>query len=214
MSTKKKFEFASNMVIFLSLVVSLILMFAYSGKSDLALTANGFESLKFFTVQSNILMGVSAFISLFYIKKSPTWLLVLKYISTCTVTLTFLTVMFYLGPIYGYVLLLQYANAFMHLIIPVLAIVHLILLEPKLENYKFIYTVYSVIPMIIYGAAYLINLAANNGYGNVKYDWYFFGQWGLGIGAVVYFVMIAFAFGIGVALYFAYKKIQIKKGSE
>jgi hypothetical protein len=215
MSAKKKFEFASNIVIFLCLVVSIILIFIYSGKGEQALVANGFESFKFFTVLSNVFMGITAFISLLYTKKeAPTWLLILKYLATCTVTLTLLTVMLYLGPVYGYIILLQYANAFMHLIIPVLAIFHLILLEPKLEQYKYIYVIYSVIPMLLYGIAYMINVTANNGYGNVKYDWYFFCQWGLGIGVVAFLAMIVFAFLIGLALYFAYKKIQIKKGSE
>ena len=71
-------------------------------------------------------------------------------------------------------------------------------------------TVLSVFPMIIYGITYLINIFVHDGYGDVKYDWYYFGTYGPGAGIGMFFLMLAFTYLIGVALYFGYQKIKLK----
>ena len=209
----KKLNIVSNILIVSLVIAAIIWMFLYVNSVENSLTASNVEMLKFFTVDSNILMGISALLSLIFIliKKESLFVSVFKYVSTCAVSLTLLTVMVYLGPVYGMYLMIEGPNLFLHLIVPVLAIIHLLLLEPKLKEYKKIYILYSVIPMGIYGIFYLINIAANNGYGNVKYDWYFFGAWGLGIGFLMYFGMAVMTFLIGLGLYFGWKKININK---
>ncbi len=210
MKKKVIFELVSNLVIFIMLIVSFVIIFATDEKNNLI--EHDLSVFKYFTVDSNVFMGLMAFVSLFFInKKTPLIVSILKYVATCSVSLTFLTVMVYLGPLYGFPMMLAGANLFMHLLIPVLAIIHLFLLEPKMENYKFSYTIYSILPMILYGIGYLTNIAVHNGYGDIRYDWYFFGQGGIWIGILMFFLMAAFSYVIGVALYFGYKKIKVPR---
>ena len=212
----KKFKvlnIISNSLVFLLVVASIIWIVSVTEYGENQLLASGWEMLKFFTVQSNILMGIASLISLIYILIGvyPKWVSVLKYVATGTVTLTFLTVMFYLGPALGYLAMLKDANLLMHLVTPVISIAQLFLLEPKIEKMRFVNsTVISILPMTAYGIAYLINIFVHNGYGNVKYDWYYFGTYGPGAGIGIFFLMLAFTYLIGVALYFGYQKIKLK----
>ena len=200
-------------MIFLLVLSAVVWIISVTDYGEDQLLASGWEMLKFFTVESNIFMGVASLLSLIFILigKYPKWLSLVKYIATGTVTLTFLTVMFYLGPTLGMLSMLKDANLFMHLIVPVLAIAQLFLLEPKLEEMKFVKsTLLSIIPMSIYGIAYLLNVIINNGYGTTKYDWYYFGSLGPWAGVGMYFLMLASTYLIGVGLYFGYKKIKLK----
>ncbi len=209
----KKLNIVSNILITLLVLAAVIWMFFSVNTEGSSLLASGFECFKFFTVDSNVLMGIASLLSLIFIliKKESVFISVFKYIATASVTLTFLTVMFYLGPVFGMLSMLQGPNSLMHLVIPVIAIVHLLFVEPKLKEHKKRYILFSVIPMMVYGVIYLINVAANNGYGNVNYDWYFFGSFGIGIGFLMYIGMLGFSIIIGTALYFGYKYILAKK---
>lgn len=209
----RKLNIISNILIVSLVLAAVIWMFFSVNTEGSSLVASGFECFKFFTVDSNVLMGIASLLSLIFIliKKESVFVPVLKYIATASVTLTFLTVMFYLGPVFGMLSMLQGPNSLMHLVIPVIAIVHLLFVEPKLKEYKKRYILFSAIPMLIYGIIYLINVGVNNGYGNVNYDWYFFGSFGLGIGFLMFLGMIGFSLIIGTALYFGYKYILAKK---
>ena len=213
----KKFKILniiSNSLVFLLVLTSIIWIVSVTKYGEDQLLANGWEMLKFFTVESNIFVGLASLISLIFVlvdKYYPRWLCVLKYVATGTVTLTFLTVMFYLGPTLGFKSMLQDANLFMHLITPILAIAHLFLLEPKIPNMRFVNSsIVSVFPMFAYGVAYLFNVFVHDGYGNTKYDWYYFGALGPGVGIAMFFVMLIGTYIIGVGLYFGYNKIKLK----
>ena len=202
----------TNSLIFLMMITGVLLMF-FNRDPNQALTESSWEAFKFYTVQSNVIMGIASLISLinlFLNKKDPLWQTLFKYISTVAVTVTFLTVMFYLGPLYGYLALLQNANLFMHLLIPVLAIAHYILLEPKVEQFKFKYTPLAISTTALYGIGYMINVVVTNGYGTLKNDWYGFASQGLGIGILVYFMMQIFTYLFAIGLYFAYRYCKIK----
>ena len=72
-----------------------------------ALSTRGLRSLKYFTVLSNLLFGISCVTyAVFEMKKEkgdmPEWLRILRLASVCAVSLTFLTVVLFLGRIYGY----------------------------------------------------------------------------------------------------------------
>ena len=204
----------SNCLIFLMMLSSIIWMF-FSDTSGL-LISNGWEMLKYFTVLSNILIGAVSLASfiLLLINKYPEWFKILKYSSTNAVTLTLLVVLFYLGPTMGMREMFVDSLIFLHLLTPLFSIVHLLFFEEKLENPKFIFTFYAAIPMFLYGIFYLTNIAVNNGYGNLKYDWYLFSQFGFGIGIVMFFAVLLFTYGVGVLLYLGYTKIKIKTSKE
>ena len=175
------------------------------------------EGLKYFTVLSNIFEGLIALASVIYFlffdkKKYPRLLGIMKLVSTTAVSLTLITVFVYLTPLLGLALLLQDANFYMHLVIPLLAIIEFIFLEQeKVLIYR--HNLYAVIPMLVYGVGYLSNVAAHNAfYGNLMYDWYGFGMFGPGIGVLMFIMMLAMTFAISNGLYFAYRaRIKAKK---
>lgn len=215
MNKRQIISIISNSLIFLLVLSSIIWIFSVTEYGEDALLINGWEMLKFFTVESNIFIGISSLLSLLFIIKgnTPNWIKIIKYVATSTVAVTFLTVMFYLGPTLGYLAMLSDANLFLHLITPVLAIVHLFFFEEKIENLKFITTIHTAIPVTIYGLVYLLNLYFHNGYGQSKYDWYYFGAFGIGYGVLIYFSMIVLSYLIGIGLYFGYKKLGNKKST-
>ena len=108
-------------------------------EQKLFLNLQNFGMLRFFTVESNILMGIAALI--FAIneikvisgktKEISTRNYILKLMSTTAVGLTFFVVFAYLGPIAttGVSSLLMNSNLFFHLIIPVLSILNFVLFE-------------------------------------------------------------------------------------
>lgn len=194
-------------------IVAIILMATGIGGT---LSASSWRNLKYFTADSNVLMGLAAAISLFFLifrkdKTYPAWVSVLKLVATAGVGLTITIVFIYLAPLVGLARLLQRANLFMHLIIPVIALVHFALFEPKIKL-KFVYNLFSLIPVTIYGLGYLINVAYNNAYGDfMGADWYGFGQYGLGIGFLFLLGCIAIMFSISIGMYFLHQKTTIKK---
>ena len=83
--------------------------------------ATGVGALKFFTVDSNILIGLSALITAIFEYKNiksqkeiPVKIYAFKLISTSSVTLTFLVTILYLAPIVetGYLSMFQNSNLF------------------------------------------------------------------------------------------------------
>ena len=203
----------TNSIIVALMIVAVLMMFF---GSEGVLSSTRWKVLKYFTIQSNLFTGFASLVSLIYllVKKDeeyPGWMVVVKLTSVVSVGVTFTVVMTYLGAVYGYPLLFNNANLFLHGIIPVLAMTFFALFEPK-AKIRFTMNLYSMLPVTIYGIAYLINVAARNDYGNIKgADWYAFGAFGLGIGFLCLFIIIVMSFVISIGLYFLHQKTRIKK---
>ena len=90
-----------NILIFVITAISILFCFRKDGNWDLQ---KGKKSLRFFTILSNLFCAISALLLVF---SSSYWAWALKYIGTVAVTVTFLTVMFFLGPNMGF-----YADVF------------------------------------------------------------------------------------------------------
>lgn len=200
---------------FLIVVLVLISIYAMITTSDGFIKGSKLHALKYFTVQSNIFMGISALISLIYLlfkkDKYPTWIVILKLMSTTCLTLTFLTVLGYLAPLMGIDMVFLGANLYMHLIIPVVSIISFIFIEPKVEL-KFKWNFFSAIPSGTYGIVYISCLIAFNDYGNIEgWDWYAFGSLGLGIGFVMLIGLNIVALASSIVLYALYKKVRKKE---
>ena len=157
-----------NLVIFMLMAHTLINNFRTDilRDSDL-LEAGGWVSFRYFTMLSNVLAAIAAaLVAAFDAKalisdeeKLPRWVLILKYAGTVAVTLTFVTVVVFLGPMveamgHGYFKLFQNENFFLHFLSPILAIISFVCFE-QIENFKFTETLYGVIPTILYSFAYL-----------------------------------------------------------
>ena len=141
-----------NAVIFLTTAILLPLRFRKDGCWDIQ---QGLKSFKYFTVLSNALCALSALVLLISEvggSASPAALM-FKYLGTVSVTVTFLTVMLFLGPTLGYTKMLDGQDIYMHLIGPLLAIISFCLL--KKGNMSLGTAMLGVLPVLIYGLVYL-----------------------------------------------------------
>jgi predicted membrane protein len=166
----------------------LVMVFAKGGM----LTDTGFRSLKYFTVLSNLFEGTASVIWLIAAARTDDGAekrLIkaekIKYVAAVSVALTFMTVMIFLGPLYGYPEMLAGVNFFLHLAVPVAALAECIFMSTT------IYTHHdnrlAVVPMLVYGAVYLANNLINGtGEWPDTNDWYGFLNWGLPVGLVIF----------------------------
>ena len=195
-------------------VIACIIMFTgfkfMDGEHILESTKIGM--FRFFTVDSNIFMGIVALI--FAIKEIKLLngkldeisnkVYALKLMATVSVGLTFFTVFGYLGPIAegGILSLLKNSNLFLHLIIPVLSMINFSLFE-KTDKLKFKYSFLGVLPALVYSIFYMINVLVHMENGKVSpiYDWYWFVQGGIWQVYIVFPVMLIFTYIISVALW-------------
>ena len=220
MDNKKiKISLVLNIIIVVFTIIACIIMFTGFKfmEGDLILETTKIGMFKFFTVDSNILMGIVAFIfsiqeiKLLKGKISEISLktYILKLMGTVSVALTFFTVFCYLGQIVegGVFRLLKNSNLFLHLIIPVLSIVNFCIFE-KTDRLKFKFTFLGILPTILYAIFYLTNILIHleNGRVSTIYDWYWFMQGGIWQISIVPPFMLLVTYIISVGLWRINKK--------
>ena len=173
-----------------------------------SLIQNGLGSLRFFTMLSNLFVGFVAIAWLISVGKSEDGrasarVELFKYIAAASVGLTCATVLFFLGPIYGYPAMFEGYNLPMHLITPVIAIIEIIFMSDA--QYTKRDNLLAIIPPLLYGIGYLANILINGmGEWPDTNDWYFFFYWGYPIGVLIYVVILAVTWLIG----FLMRKLQ------
>ena len=141
--------------------------------------------------------------------KIPHVLAIFNHVGVTAVALTFIIVIAFLAPGYGFDKMYNNANLFFHLLVPVVAMVNYAIFT-KVEPYHFLHTLFVAIPPLAYGIVYFIVVASLNGYGDLKIDFYGFGKDGPIIGAVNFVIVVSIAYLIGLGLYFL-NKIVFKK---
>ena len=200
---KDKARLIFNILLAVAVFAVWILSFFFWRNS--ALGGDGWSDLKYFTVESNLLVGLVAILWIvFRLTKGkgniPGWVAILKYLSSASVFVTFAVVLVFLGPLYGYALMYYGANLFFHLLIPLLAIAEEVFL--KEEKVTFRESFLAMIPPFLYGLAYLTNCLVNGigSWDTVKNDWYSFLEWGYGVGIAIFVVICLIAWGLGSAL--------------
>ena len=116
----------------------------------------GLSVLRYFTIQSNLLCGLAALAAAISLLAGgvPHWIWLWKYIGTAAVTVTLLTVLFFLGPAVGYGKLLSGRDLYLHLIGPLLAIVSFCFCE-RFYPLSFPLALTGLIPVILFGTLYL-----------------------------------------------------------
>ena len=123
----------------------------------------------------------------------------LKYIAAASVGLTCATVLFFLGPIYGYPAMFEGFNLPLHLINPVVAILEIIFLSDV--KYTRRDNLLVIIPPFLYGLGYIANILINGiGQWPDTNDWYFFFHWGYPVGALIYVVLLTVTWLIGLLI--------------
>ena len=182
---KKKTSLIINAVIFILTVFASFLMFTgikITNGAEPILETTKLGMFKFFTVDSNLFMGIVSLIFVIKNKSITKNMYRLKLMSTTAVSLTLIVVLAYLAPISQGELksMLQNSNLFFHLIIPVLSIINFTIFE-NTNKLKIKDTLYGLIPTIIYAILYVINLIIHieNNEISPKYDWYWFAQNGI-----------------------------------
>ncbi len=215
-----KISLILNYIIVFFTIISLIIAFAnikIMFGNEPVLESSTFGIFRFFTVDSNLLIGISALVFsieerkllLGKINNISTKFYIFKYASTVAVSLTFIVVFTYLARISagGIMSMLMNSNLFFHLIIPVLSMLTFILFE-KTDKIKFKHVFYGLIPMLLYAVYYIGNLIVHVENGKVlpKYDWYWFVQGGIKQAFVVAPGIIMITFVISIVLWFLNKK--------
>lgn len=211
-----KIRIVLNILIALTVFVVWYLIITGSGGTFLD---RGFSSLKYFTILSNLFEGIVSIIWVIAALKcmrmtgtsSGLWFAErLKYVASAAVGLTFVTVMVFLGPLYGYPAMLEGGNLWLHLIIPLVAIGENIFLcdmsFTKKDN------LLTMIPAALYGVVYLINNIVNGiGEWPDTNDWYGFLHWGYGGGVIAFAIVCIVSWLIGFIIRKTHKKSYDQK---
>ena len=112
MTKKFKWEIAINIFLVVAVLFAFYLMYF---RSEGLLQAKGIAAFKYFTVQSNVFGGLmaavwlisAAFCNRGEARDVPRAVVLLKYTAAVCLGLTFVTVMVFLGPLYGYIAMLR-----------------------------------------------------------------------------------------------------------
>ena len=144
----------TNIFILIYTICSVILCFRKDGRWD---RSAGLYSLRFFTILSNLFAGIAAFLVAITLTRSPYWIWLAKYVAACSVTVTFLTVMVFLGPALGFKAMLSGRDFYLHLCGPLLTLLSFVFLE-RFYTLPFSTALLGVIPVIVYGLVYFFEV--------------------------------------------------------
>ena len=218
---KVKISIVFNILIFILTIISTIMMFTgfkFMHGNDLVLESTKLGMFRFFTVDSNILMGISAILFAIEelkllsgkLKEISKKFYILKLMATTGVALTCFVVFTYLGPITkgGVGRLLMNSNLFFHLVTPLLSIITFTFFE-RTNSLSFKDSFYGIVPTFLYEIYYLINIVIHMENGKVSplYDWYWFVQNGVWTAVIVAPLMLLITYGLSFVIW----KINRKK---
>ena len=181
-----------------------------SGLSGGGLSASRLATLKYFTVDSNILMGICALWAAIEHKRvldgkqddiSP-GCYAAQLTGVTGVTLTMLVSAFFLAPRLGFTFVFQDSNFFLHLVNPVLAIIIFLFFE-KSKKIPFRHTFTAVVPLALYAIYYVVITLSHykNGVIEKGYDWYGFFFKGPSSVFIVLPVILVLTYGISFCLW-------------
>ena len=181
-------------------------MFILSGKGNMAVSRT--VIFRYFTVDSNILCAVSSIFSIVLLihslqgrEMTGTFrkaVMLFRFAGTAAVSVTMMTVLLFLGLLYGYPAMFAGWNLWLHLLGPLLAIISFIWLEAEGAFPERRHLIWSVLPVIVYGLVYLVMVVL---IGKERGGWPDF--YGFNIGGrwyVSYLLMIVGTLLIGVVL--------------
>ena len=169
----------------------------FFNKKESMLTARGFINLKYFTTLSNIFAAVISVVWIIrYLKKREDGnIRIWKLMSASAVGLTFMVVLTFLGPLYGFGTMYVGSNFFLHMLVPLMAMAEFIIFNDKRISIKSNTCV--IIAPLLYGTVYLINTLINGRKGN---DIYGFLNWGYATGILIFVIICIAVYLIGLGL--------------
>lgn len=151
-----------NLLIVLLTAVSFL--FCFRNKEGNWSLQNGLRGLRFFTILSNLFSALASLTALFLLRNGtlPYGVWLIKYVATSSVTVTFLTVMFFLGPTMGYKSQLEGWSLYLHLAGPLFAVVSFCFFE-RFYTLSFPASLWGIAPVLLYGALYLKKVVYTSG---------------------------------------------------
>lgn len=220
MNKKEKISLTLNIIIFLMALFGSILCFGEIYFVPTEHLEHGIRFLKFFTVQSNILAGITVLIYIIFVirknktnKPIPISVRILRYIATIDLIITFSVVALFLGFLApeGYFSMFVNANFFFHFAIPILNLISFLCFEdaPKLKPKHILC---GMSHLLLYSVFYLTVVLTHfkDGHVDLQYDWYAFAQKGLLVAFACAIVVITITYIVALILY----KINNKKSVE
>lgn len=178
---KNRLDLILNIAIIVSTLVATGVYFV-SGPD--ALGSQKTACFRYFTTDSNVLVALTSIVMLVYnIRKNrvpetevPRWALIFRYVGVTSVTITLLTVVFFLAPmaamrggLAGYFRFFEGNTFALHFSTPVIAIVAFCLLE-KDRKLTVKDSLWALLPTVIYSIVYLVLVV----FVKVWTDWYGF----------------------------------------
>ncbi len=171
------------------------------------LLQHGIRALKYFTVLSNLFAMITALINIIYLivngtqTQLPLWLSEVNMMAAVSVMVTFMTVMLYLGRLYGYAEMLKGPNFELHLSAP-LCMAACFLFFLNLPQMTISSTIPALLPVFLYGIWYTSNLLINGiNPGKHTNDFYGFARAGMKMMPVVFAVMLLATWLIALGLW-------------
>ncbi len=171
------------------------------------LLQHGIRALKYFTVLSNLFAMFTALTNIGFLivngteTELPMWLSEVNLMAAVGVMLTFMTVMLYLGRLYGYMEMLKGPNFELHLSAP-LCMAACFLFFLNLPQMTISSTVPALLPVILYGIWYISNLLINGiNPGKHTNDFYGFARGGMKMMPLVFAVMLLATWLIAMGLW-------------
>ena len=184
---KAKARLTAQILIILFPVWSVGYMFFFSGSGNMHV--NRSVIFRYFTVDSNILCALSCIPPLFFRDKPGSKSIMLfRYAGTTSVTVTMMTVLLFLGPVYGYASMFSNWNLWLHLLGPVLAVVSFVWLEREEASLEKRDILLAILPVIVYGIVYYVMVVWVGSENGGWPDFYMFnagGKWYLSFGAML-----------------------------
>ena len=217
-----KISFALNIVTTVFVIVAYVMGTFNIHFVEDPLSSNGYDLLKYFTVQSNLLAGAASALTAWFTYKVikgrataiPKGVVIFKYLSVIGVSVTMFTVMFYLAPITksGYFSLFVNSNLFFHFLAPLLSLLSFVLFEHT-EVLTIKHTFFGMAHFVLYGAVYMI-IAYSNMVGGViphEYNWYLLADPDPIVTVFTSAVMTALVYVVCLLVYIGNKKIKLAR---
>ena len=149
----------SHLLIFVIVCICTLGLLGFPERPDFS---PRYEIFRYYTTLSNVFAGLlavpmaaSAVRTLTGKKKRiPKVLSLLRFVSVSALTLTMMTVFCFLGPMFGYAPMFAGANFWFHLIVPVLAVLSFLFMEPG-ADFPRKNPVPGIVQTILYGSVYV-----------------------------------------------------------
>ena len=158
-------EIESKRKLYLALAINILIVIMEIIGVFLSIRRHGLKAFQFYTEISNYF---SLIVSLFFIiycmlalrnnAPLPQWVILLRFISSTCLTITFLVVIFVLIPMMPDTLiemLFEDSNLYQHTLCPILSVISLIFFENNTTLTKK-FVLYALLPTMVYGVTFLI----------------------------------------------------------